>query len=198
MEVVGQLGYEQAKVADICLLAGVSTRHFYDLFGDKASCFRAAVETRGFGLLAKVGSAFDGVGGPWEVRLRAALEVLLAELARDPATARCLSVELMSGQPVLAPSLQALVDEGRRVFSPPEPLPDLPAWALEAVLLGAVVRPIARYVEEDRTAELPTLVPVLGYFVTLFLLGQEPAARFLGPPPSDGRRNGRSRPATGV
>src|SRR5262245_26460191 len=37
-------GYAATRVSDLCLLSGVSTRSFYDLFPDKRACLLAAVE----------------------------------------------------------------------------------------------------------------------------------------------------------
>ncbi len=187
IEVVGQQGFEAARIADICLLAGLSTRTFYDVVGTKEGCVDAAVAARGNELLIAAKETFDATAGSWSRRIEAALHRLLTDLSVDEPLARLLFVEFQHAGPVVAMRLAALADDARRLFGPPE-APALPAMAArESAIIGMVLHPIGDYVARGKTSDLAELAPSVAYFLTLFLIGSDEAlelARSNEPPGS--------------
>jgi AcrR family transcriptional regulator len=175
IEVVSQQGFAEARIVDICLLAGLSTRTFYEVVGTKEGCVDAAVAARGHELLASAKAAFDATAGSWSRRIEVALDRLLVDLSVDEPLARLLFVEFQHAGPVAAMRLAALAEEAKRLFGPPE-APALPAMAArESAIVGMVLHPIGDYVARGKTSDLPELAPSVAYFLTLFLIGSDEA-----------------------
>jgi AcrR family transcriptional regulator len=177
VEVVGEVGYEQTKVVDVCKRAGVSNRAFYATFTDKEACYLEAFDCGTAFLVAEVSRAYDSATGPWPTRVRAGIETALAYLAANPAFARFCTVEPPRVGPKAVERLNAVIENCRRKFEADEraiAAPVLRDGPREAVLVGSVVRPIFSYIEEGKTEELPGLAPSLVDFLSLAVLG--PAA----------------------
>jgi AcrR family transcriptional regulator len=178
LEVVGNFGYHQARVTDICRAAGLTLRDFYAVFPGKEVCYVATLEAKAWELMERAGRAYEEADGPWEVRLRAGLEVAMAELAIDAGTARFLSVEVESAGPVGMESVNAIINDGQRMFLPAEMSQRVSAGVdgsvLVSVLSGAIIHTIATYVWEGKTEQLPELVPWFAHYLTLLVLGREP------------------------
>lgn len=194
IEVIGRCGFNEAKVLDICLLAGVSSRTFYRIFGvtdAKEACVAAVLDAKGPWLLGLAKESFDQTAGLWEYRIDAAVRRFLAELARDEPLARVLFVELANAGALAAERLAALVEQAEQLFAPLD-RPNLPSGpGSESVVVGMMLYPIADYVGQEKIDELPELAPVLTYFLTLFVIGVDEAqglartyaVRSNGPPP---------------
>lgn len=175
IEVVSQQGFAEARIVDVCLLAGLSTRTFYEVVGTKEGCVDAAVAARGSELLASAKTVFDATAGSWSRRIEVALHRLLVDLSVDEPLARLLFVEFQHAGPVAAMRLAALAEDARRFFAPPE-TPALPAMAArESAIVGMVLHPIGDYVARGKTSDLPELAPSVAYFLTLFLIGSDEA-----------------------
>jgi len=193
VEVVGQRGFEEARILDICLLAHSSAATFYEIFGTKEGCVDAVVASRAAQLLALAKEAFDDTAGPWGTRIQAALGRLLEELSTDEPLARLLLVEFQHVGPAATERLAVLTEEAKQLFALPEPSASPPLPSNGSVVVGMVLYPIGDYVARGRTHELPELAPVLAYFLTLFLVGADEAlelARANGGPPDALPSNG--------
>ena len=91
---VATKGYRATTLADLAEISGVSTRTFYDLFGDKRACFLATLEAvigAAVGVAAGV-AADEGLGG-WEERARAGSRTFAELIVAQPAAARVCLVE---------------------------------------------------------------------------------------------------------
>jgi AcrR family transcriptional regulator len=175
IEVVSQRGFAEARIVDVCLLAGLSTRTFYEVVGTKEGCVDSAVAARGHELLASAKETFDVTAGSWSRRIEAALHRLLTDLSVDEPLARLLFVEFQHAGPVATLRLAALVEDARRLFAPPE-APALPAMAArESAIVGMVLHPIGDYVVRGKSRDLPELAPSVAYFLALFLIGSDEA-----------------------
>jgi AcrR family transcriptional regulator len=111
---VSERGYTATKVSDLVELSGVSSRTFYDLFGDKQTCFLETVEA----LLALAGEAAlagDVGGSPagerpdWEQGARGALAASAAMIAGQPAAARVVLIEAPAASPAAMAALDAAI-----------------------------------------------------------------------------------------
>lgn len=177
IEHVARTGYRQTRVEDVCRCAGVSTRDFYTLFGSKERCYFVVFYAFGHQLIARSEHAYEAVDGPWEARIRAALEVATEWLVAHPRMVRFL-VEYRSVEHGNE-ALLRLVARAQGIYLTDEvrkSAPPLPGEALESIVSGLVVQPMLRYVQEGKLHRLPELVPWIVYYMTLNLLGPDRAA----------------------
>jgi AcrR family transcriptional regulator len=146
-ELAGDRGLVGATVGQVCKRSRVSRRTFYDLFDDRDGCFLAAVEQALEQVGERVLPAYEGSertqrAHSWRVRVRAALEALLALFDEQPQLARLCVVETLKGGPAvlerrreLLDALAGALDEGRaeaRADSDP------PALTAEATVGGVL------------------------------------------------------------
>jgi AcrR family transcriptional regulator len=87
---VAELGYPKAHVEDVCKDVSLSTRDFYLWFGAKDRCFLWLFSTLGQQVIQQSEREYRRVEGPWEVKMRAALEVATRQLAAYPRIVRFL------------------------------------------------------------------------------------------------------------
>jgi AcrR family transcriptional regulator len=166
-------------VADIVWRAGVSRKTFYELFGSKDDCFAATYDHWASWLFDDMLTAFD-TQAEWANRLRAALAILLGNLAREPAAARLCFVEaIVAGGEVVQRRDRAM----RRLAVLFLQAPGAPAGALgDTISTGRVSElseTLRREIQDGRAEQLPTLAPSLMYAMVLPFLGAEAAQREL-------------------
>jgi AcrR family transcriptional regulator len=77
----------------------VSKRTFYEHFADKESCFLALYAETSDELLALIGSAADGAGGPWDARLEATTRAYFERVAEEPELIRAALLEIQAAGP---------------------------------------------------------------------------------------------------
>jgi AcrR family transcriptional regulator len=177
LEVVADKGYGDATIADVIRVAGVSRKTYYELFDDKDGCFLAAYDQAISEMLEIVGSAFGAdVDAPWTDRIRAGLDAQLRFLADNPATARCVVVEVLAAGPkALARRDAAMrqfthyIDEGRAESSV-----QMPGLASLAVV-GGIHELVYSEILHGAAAQLPGRLPDLMYWVVQPYLGEERA-----------------------
>lgn len=184
VEVVGEVGYENTKIVDVCKRAGVSNRAFYATFSDKEDCYLEAFDVGTSFVVEKVTRAYDLASGPWTSRVRAGIETAMAYLAANPAFARFCTIEPPRVGPAAVERLNKVIEGLRQKFEADEraiAAPALRDGPREAVLVGSIVRPIFGYIEEGRTEELPDLASSLVDFLSIAVLGTDTAASPLEP-----------------
>ena len=175
---VAAKGYAGAKLGDVCAVAGVSTRAFYEHFAGKQECFLAAFD-RGVMLVQGAMAAEYTSPGPWPERMHRGLGVLLRILAAEPAFAALAVVEVLAAGPAARARRRLLLDAYRVFFAdaPHDPaLPEVPAGVITAVIAG-VYGVIYDFVSAGRAAELPDRLADLTYLVVVPFLGPAAAAR---------------------
>jgi AcrR family transcriptional regulator len=183
VEVVGRDGFSGARIADICAVAGVSTKEFYAIFRRKEDCFLAAFDA-GATLVCDQGQrAFEKENKPWERRVRSAIHAMLEVLAANPAFARLCIVEVHHVGSEGMGRLNGVIRRCCQTFggTGPEPPPGLSGEAYEDALVGSVFRPLIEYVVADNAKDLTDLVPMLAYSLALPVVGMERAVRQLYP-----------------
>lgn len=183
VEVVGRVGYDGARISEISRKAGVSNGVFYSRFTNKEDCYVTAFDIGARQLVERAKAAYDAAVGPWEDRVRAGIEAILVCLAANPSFARLCAVNTVRVGPVAVEHANAVIDNLRRAFDAhgqPEVPPALEGAPMDAVLTGALTRPVFTYVKKGKTDQLPELTPCLAYFLTLLTLGPERAARQVG------------------
>jgi len=188
-------GYPGASVGDVCAAAGVSTKAFYAHFADKEECFLATFD-RGVSLVSKTMLVSHNRPGPWPVRMREGLELLLRILAEEPAFATLAVVEVLAAGPralqrrhdLLTAFMVFFADAPRRAA-----WPAVPDGVVRAVVAG-IYGLIHDYVSTGRTDELPGLLPHLTYFALAPFVGPRVAAVTAGLLPDGEHRAGESEP----
>jgi AcrR family transcriptional regulator len=186
MVAVRDRGYSAMRIEDVIAIAGVSRRTFYDHFGNKEDAFLAAYDQVVRQLTKEVELAFRGTDA-WPRRVSRALASFLTQLADEPALAHVCIVEVLAAGPsalarraAALQRFQAFVDPRRSEGGPPLVVSPL---AVETVI-GGIYEVVYSRVVEQRTDELPGLLPGLLYAVLLPFVGDEVAtaeAALVGP-----------------
>lgn len=177
-QVCASEGYGGATVATVIAGAGVSRKTFYEQFRDREDCFLAAYDAILAQFLGKVTAAYRQPELDWPVRVRAAIEALLAFLAAEPAFARMCIVEVLAaGERAIerynaaVRALASLLDEGRARLPNPDEVP--------ATMAGALIEGGAFLIREQilagRTEQLEMLLPDITYAALVPYLGQDEA-----------------------
>ena len=181
-DAVARKGYAAVTLTDIVERASVSRRTFYEHFTDKEECFLAAYDAGAGALFERVVAAgAEAVG--WVERGRAAIRAYLTAFAEEPAYARATMVEVLGAGPkALARRREAnrrytkLLQELHRQARQELPhLPELPDPIFTA-MVAAVDGLVSDYIEQGRTADLPTLEDVVLYLELALLADHETAA----------------------
>jgi AcrR family transcriptional regulator len=176
--VVAARGYAAATVADIVDRASVSRSTFYEQFPDKEACFIAAFDYGVESVLREMEGAWSRLpANDWRGRVRSDLATLIEVLAREPAFARALCVEVLAAGPAALARRAATLslfserthDVHRRARDGD---PTLPALAREAFELhaGGVDELIRGRLLRDPDADLTELIDPL-VAATLVMLG---------------------------
>lgn len=177
IERVAKVGFANTRIGDVAHDAHVSTEQWYCWFGHKEPAYLMLFEFCGGALLVHAQTVFEATDGPWETHMRAALEVVTAELEAQPLVARfLLEYQHVAGGPE---ALGRLLGRAQSVYLTAEvrrSAPLLPQAALESIAASLIVEPMKRYIEEDQLHRLRELVPTVLYTLTLNLLGPERAA----------------------
>jgi AcrR family transcriptional regulator len=160
---LAERGYEATRVADLVEISGVSSRSFYDLFPNKATCFAAAFE-------AIVDAAVDSLaraGDPeesWEEQVLRCYEMAGRKIAEQPAAARLGLIEAYAaGAEAREPLRRALAELERLTESRLEESPEhrnMPADMIRAHV-GAAQEIARTRLREGRPEELAALAPEL-------------------------------------
>lgn len=197
------VGMAGVTISGICTDAHVSRTTYYRLFSTRTACFLGAFD-RGSDQIYQTGAlAYAETQGPWEHRLRAALDAMLGLLAANPAFARLCIAEVHHAGPEAVAHLSAVIDRCRKAFGgtePATPPPGLPRDAFENVLISSVLRLLTDYVAAGKARRLTELMPALTYAIALPVVGRERAvassirgkwSAVIGPPPPmpSGRRH---------
>jgi AcrR family transcriptional regulator len=172
VEVVAELGLEDASVGRICKRAGVSRRTFYELFDGRDECLLAAFDAAVERIAHPVLTAFEA-GDSWRERVRNALTVLLEQLDAEPDVARLCVIETLKAGPrvserragVLA-ALVAAVEQGRIETRPPNEPPPLTG---QGVVGGALSVIHGRLQEAPSNGRLHPLSDLAGALMAMIV-----------------------------
>lgn len=168
-QVVAERGYAAATVADIVDRASVSRSTFYEQFPDKEACFIAAFDYGVEFVLGRMQQAWDALDTvDWREHVRSDLSTYVHVLAREPAFARALHVEVLAAGPValahrahiLARFSERIRGVHARAREQDPSLPDLPEAAF-ALHSGGVDELIRGRLLTDPDADLAELVEPL-------------------------------------
>jgi AcrR family transcriptional regulator len=173
---VAEKGYVNARVTDICQAAGVTRPAFYALFDGKDDAFLATYR-HGTGVLFRMMErAYEEAPG-WRSGLRTALQVLLDILASVPAFATMAIVEIEAAGPTARWERDQLLRRFHQFFTDvPQPTRVAATGQLVSAVVGGVYATVYGHVASGRVAELPSLLPILTYFVLVPFLGPAGAA----------------------
>lgn len=170
--VVGDLGYRQAKVMDICKTAGVTLRDFYTCFDGKSGCFEACYVRIGQELVTLGCETFAAATGTLEERVRLTLEAVLGALADDGRAARFVAEAAVAGGTGEEQIVAMVADARRSVSTAPAADPDRPSLGQDVLVVaiaGAVTHTIITWVRSGRTDGLRDVAPYLAHFMALVL-----------------------------
>ena len=155
---VAERGYQRTRVADVLELSGVSRKAFYEHFGDKASCFGAAVELpMGAGVAAAKRVLGEASDGDPRRRGEEALGALLRSFAAQPAAARACVIGAHgadgAGLAALERARKELTRLGARVLAEAQGIDRFPPELARAVA-GGIEGVAHRCLREGREDEL--------------------------------------------
>lgn len=174
-EAVAEHGYVRTSVADVVARAGVSTKTFYEQFGDREECFLAAYDAGVDVLINAMRAALQPPTDAPLARFERALGAYLHLLATETAFARTFLIEVYAAGPSALERRFAVqrrfADFVREIFvmATERPLEsDDERFACDA-LVGAVSSLVTRAVAERRYDELPALGPPVATLVRRYL-----------------------------
>lgn len=165
IEACAQRGYAEVNVTELCRLAGVSKRTFYEQYQNKEECFLASYEAVLSCGRAKIALEGECCGG--EARLRRRLGALLGAIAERPNASR-----LVLEAPGAGARAVALRDRTRQElecaitadFAEVCPDASLPPVIARGIVLG-LETVLGRRVTAGRTETLPGLAGELASWV---------------------------------
>lgn len=179
IEVVAEVGYKPMTVAEIIGRAHVSRRTFYELFDNKDDCFAAGFELAMEIVESQLDSAIENAEVlKLPIVLYASLRGYLEFLASEPAVARALHVETLSGGPGLVEQRtrmeKVFADRIRAAYllsrEEGAEYPDVPD-AIFDLLVGGIDNRIRDCLRTRDAAALPELTPLL-HQAAMALLGR--------------------------
>lgn len=186
VEVLAEVGLENASVGRVCRRAGVSRRTFYEIFDDRDECLLAAFDAAVERIARPVLAAY-AAGDSWRERIGGALALLLELLDAEPELARMCVVETLKAGPAVSArrarvlaALVGAVEEGRAEALPPNEPPPLTG---QGVVGGALSVVHARLLETAPGA--PRLSELTGSLMAMIVhpyLGSAAATRELDRP----------------
>ncbi|MGA8744427.1 MAG: TetR/AcrR family transcriptional regulator [Solirubrobacterales bacterium] len=174
---VAKKGYEGTTVAELTEIAGVSSRTFYDLFGDKKGCFLATLEAMIGAAVAyaakrdeEAAARKQRAGGKrtapleeenWEVQARRGFDSFAEIVVLQPAAARMALVETFAAGPEALAPLQAAARGfewlTRQTLAQSPERAGMPDEMITAHV-GAMREITSTRLREGREAELPKLM----------------------------------------
>ena len=176
-ETVSERGYTDLTVEDIIARAGVSRRTFYDQFANKQEAFLAAYDEVTQQLMTNIGvaqsSATDFAEG-----VERALEAFLYYLAVEPAFAHMCIVDALGAGPAAIDRRNTILRVFMALFDrAAETLGERPPPLTSETVVNAIHGVVYARIADDRTDELPALLPDLLYASLLPYLGERAAAQ---------------------
>lgn len=108
LEHFGTRGYAATRIQDVCSAAGVTTRHFYEAFGDREALLRAVYDRAVEAHLAAVRASLAAAGD--DDRLRAGVAAALCAWADDKRAARVAFVEVVGVSPAVERHRRAVIE----------------------------------------------------------------------------------------
>ena len=179
--VTARRGYAETTVAEIHDAAGVSRRTFYEHFANKEQAFLAAYDEVSQQLLRDVEGALADARSFAE-GVTSCLAAFLEFVANEPTFAQLCIVEVLSAGPEALDrrnktmrAFAELVERGAALCVPDASPPALTAQTI----VGGIYEVVYSRLVENRTDELPGLLPDLAFAVMLPYAGPAAAQKVL-------------------
>lgn len=171
VELYGTRGFSATGVKDICRVAGLTDRYFYESFAGQADLFVAAFEHVSATLLATVASAVSLAPAEPEAQARAAVHSFVGAIVDDPRLARLLFVEAAAvggtAEREVRRSIRRFADLIAATARPH--VPDVPAHLVTMgalSLVGAIQYVLTEWLDGELDA---TVQDMTQYFVDMLL-----------------------------
>lgn len=167
-------GYPAITIGDITAEAGVSRSSFYGQFKSKQDCFLATFDFCAGWFCKQIEEAVVEEDD-WRGRVRTGTAETLRLLAVNPQVAHLIAIEAgQAGRPGRERQ-ESFLGRFATVLRADHPgRPDLPDDFAD-LLLGGFVTQVARYVDKDRTEQLPEATRTLVEYLLVPYLGGEAA-----------------------
>lgn len=151
LEIYGTTGYATSTVRDVCRLAHVSTRSFYELYAEQSSLLQELYQVLNAEVLAGFAASDANITQPMPYVVRALVAAALAPMLHDERKARVLEVEAVGVSDALererraayrefAAAIDAAFDGFVRAGLVPVPPPPLTALILVGGITEALVQ----------------------------------------------------------
>lgn len=164
LEVIGGRGWQEATMTEICRVAGLTERYFYESYRSREQLYLALIDRLADELREAIFAAASAAPASPEARVRAAAGAVVAVLVGDPRKGRAALLEGLGSQALeqrrreIVGEFVDLLDRERALFFGEDDLP--PARrALTAVAIGgAVTAVVARRLDGTLAASDGELV----------------------------------------
>lgn len=191
---VSERGYAATRVSDLVELSGVSSRTFYDIFGDKETCFIEALQAvlaLGHAVSAGVDEKAAAESRSWKERALIDFRNFAAMVAGQPAAAKVVLIEAYAAGPRL---LEPLDEEIARfealIQSANDESPERAGMPQEMVSahVGALQEIARERLRRGAAAELPEVIDEVAELILSYPPPPKPlhlATRSPAPRPED-------------
>jgi AcrR family transcriptional regulator len=169
-------GFGAVSVEDVLEMSKLSRDTFYKHFDDKEECFLAAYDAAAGAILERVEEAVANEATATG-RAEAGLRALVVPLAREPAIARLVAIEIRAAGAIGQERYSRALERLGRLIAVASGRGHVGAAAddVSRLVAGAVSSTIVREVGEGRAAQMERLVPELVFTVLTPCMGSERA-----------------------
>jgi AcrR family transcriptional regulator len=170
-------GYAALTVEGVAAEASVSLQAFYEHFSDKEDAFLVAYEIGHDKGLALVEHAFHGQAD-WRLGVRAGIAALFRFMASEPAYAHMALVDVLAAtERTSERAFKGGTSYAQLLLPGLENAPNgaQPAEVMVEAIAGGIFELMLHHVLQNRTHELPVMVPRATYFALAPFIGAEAA-----------------------
>jgi AcrR family transcriptional regulator len=170
VEAVASRGYARTSVAELCRLAGVSKRTFYEQFENKDACVLASYERIVAATATRARAAASSAAGR-EQQLDAVLGALLCEARDRPKAARFALIESRAGGPALLARREGRRAELERTlmdcFAGERADREFPSVLIEGIVSG-IEHAVVQAIRADQLDDVETLTRQLSRWASSY------------------------------
>ena len=167
LELFGTVGYRATSLTALCARAGVSPRHFYELYAGREQVIADLYDEIVVEMARRVRQAHDAAPLTVEARIAAGLRAALEHQTEDPRRARVLQVEATGVSPWLEQHRRTVVtmfaeatEEQYRLLVADGQLVDRPFGQVATALVGAFDELLVAWLLAEPRTPPADLLPV--------------------------------------
>ena len=160
LELFGTSGYAATSLTALCAQAGVSPRHFYELYAGRDELMAALYDEIVLELARRVRAAFEAAPLTAAARVDAGLRALLEHSTEDPRRARVVQLEAVGHRRGAVALLAEQIEQQYSLLVADGQLVDRPFRQVAVALVGAVDELLVSWLLTEPRPRPADLLPV--------------------------------------